>query len=148
MPLRPLKARERRDVAAELRRQFGGAPELEALLENREGKLFAASVDVGRVDLSRLRVEAVGLAVGRRQTDGLRLSIEGSQLVGPHASHHVLKLDDQQLAAWLRGESVPAPGEDGYFLLRAGQDFVGCAKRKGGLLLNAVPKARRLRERI
>lgn len=143
-----LNARERRAMNAELAARFGGAPDFEVLLQNREGKLFAGSADLGRVDFSRLRIEGVGLAIGRRQADGLRLSIEGSQLVGPHATANILELDEAGLSAWLAGEDVALPGEDGYFLLRADADFVGCAKRKNDVLLNAVPKTRRLRERI
>jgi NOL1/NOP2/fmu family ribosome biogenesis protein len=146
--LHVLNSREKRDVVKVLHDQFGGTPVFGALLENRDGKIYVISEDLATIPLDKLRLEGMGMALGRRHADGLRLSIEGSQVVGPHATHHILEISSDQLDRWLAGESVDCEADDGFYLLKCGDDFVGSAKCKNHVLLNAVPKGRRLLERI
>ncbi len=50
---------------------------------------------------------------------------------------------DQRLAAYLRGETVTDPGPDGWVLIRYRRWGLGWARRRGGVLKNAVPRHRR-----
>lgn len=83
--------------------------------------------------------------IGEFKKGELRLSIEGSQLIGPHAKKNVVELDRNELRQWLRGEDlIKEVKEEGYVIMKSNNDFVGCGRVKEGKILNFVPKARRL----
>ncbi|HLD07021.1 MAG TPA: hypothetical protein VJC16_05840 [Candidatus Nanoarchaeia archaeon] len=146
--LRILNTKERKGLIALLRQQFGFAGRLDyAFLRRADGDIFVADAGAFALDFSQLHLNSIGLYFGELQPDGLRLSIEGSQIVGPGAAHHTIGLDDAQKEMWMKGEAVAYPGkETGFVLVRSADDFLGCGKISGGKILNYVPKARRLHE--
>lgn len=87
----------------------------------------------------------------------IRLSIEGSQKIGPHATKHLVELTDEQVELVMRGQDLDFEKEieeqklnNQYYILytdRDGnRDFLGCGKIKNGRLLNFLPKNRRIRD--
>ncbi len=84
-----------------------------------------------------------GIYFGTIEGDGLRLSIEGSFIVGRVAKKGVLEVDDDKALRWLRGESIEASVE-GYWILKWGEYYIGCGKGDGRRLHNYVPKDRRI----
>lgn len=88
--------------------------------------------------------EVIGLYLGELGPSGIRLSLDGSQLIGPHATRQVVSLTSDQAEAWLRGETIGI--EDscrGYVIVRHQSDFLGCGSLSGGRLHNFLPKDRR-----
>jgi len=75
--------------------------------------------------------------------DGLRLSIDGSQLF--KAKKNILELDKKGFEKWMTGEELILEKENGYFLIKYNDDFLGCGKSTGNKILNYVPKARRVK---
>jgi NOL1/NOP2/fmu family ribosome biogenesis protein len=149
LPFTPLKSKEAKDILNLIDRQWGGTLDLEghALFQNRKDNLYLASRDVGRVDLARLRVTAIGCYIGEYKHGELRPSIEGSQLIGPTATRNVADLDAAETQAWMRGEDIPKEGSwNGFVIVRHGRNYLGSGKCKDGKLLNYVPKTRRLAE--
>jgi len=139
-----LSSKELKPIVAFIKTHFGCTfvPE-EAWVEN-EDRLYLISRDLEKIDLSALRINSLGLYVGEWRHEELRLSIEGSQLFGPHAKKNVIELSSHELLAWLRGEDMLKSGEEGFVIVRYKTDYVGCGKIKEGKLLNFVPKIRRL----
>lgn len=84
-----------------------------------------------------------GIYFGTLERDGLRLSIEGSFIVGKAARKNVLQLDDEKAMRWLAGEDVEAEVK-GYWIVKWRNYFLGCGKGNGRFLRNFVPKDRRL----
>jgi len=86
-----------------------------------------------------------GIYFGTLERDGLRLSIEGSFIVGKLARKNVIELDDESAVRWLAGEDVEVSVR-GYWILKwRGRDyFLGCGRGNGAVLRNFVPKDRRL----
>ncbi|MCS7143650.1 MAG: hypothetical protein NZ879_01365 [Archaeoglobaceae archaeon] len=84
-----------------------------------------------------------GIYFGKIEKDGLRLSIEGSFIVGKVAKKGVLDLNDEQAISWLLGKDLEIPFK-GYCILKWGEYFLGCGKGNGKKILNFVPKERRL----
>jgi NOL1/NOP2/fmu family ribosome biogenesis protein len=144
--LRALSGRDLKRVLNVISGQWGADVDLPfAWYLGSRNALYVISRDIGRVDLRNLRINNVGLYFGEFKKGLLRLSIEGSQLVGPKAEKNVVGLDYGELRQWLRGEDlVKAVDAQGYVLVRYGSDFVGCGRVKDGRILNFVPKARRL----
>ena len=129
-------------------------------LEGSDGDIFMISRDIEKLDLENLRVDSLGLYFGQLRNDELRLSIEGSQMVGKTATRNIVEIDDAEFKDWIRGNDLEkSPGDcsgnkgtaaplstlaSGYVIIRHGSDFIGCGRRKEGKILNFVPKARRV----
>ena len=115
------------------------------LIKSSKEKLWLTNRDVLDVDFSKMRVETIGFYFGKIEKQGIRLSIEGSQIVGEKATKNIIDIDEKQLFMWLRGFDLGIRCESDYVLLRCGNDFVGCGKRKTDGILNFIPKDRRIK---
>lgn len=108
-------------------------------------RLYIIGRAVDALDLKKLRINSLGLYFGELRNGELRLSIEGSQIVGPHATKNIVELSQEEKKQWLQGIDLDKPCDNqGFVLIKAGDDFIGCGKCKEGRILNFVPKARRL----
>lgn len=114
-------------------------------LEN-EGDIFITSRAIENIPFENLRVNAVGLYIAEIKHNTIRLSIEGSQLIGPSATRNVLEIQPEHVKAWVKGEDIPADSMEGFVIIKSGDDFLGCGKAKENKVLNYVPKARRVKE--
>ncbi len=142
-----LNSKEVRAIAEMVEMQWGCGLNLGCgFLEGSDGDIFLISRDIERLDLERLRIDSLGLYFGQLRNNELRLSIEGSQLVGKAAAKNVVELNDDEFKLWLRGEDIEKTliGCSGYVIIKRAGDFVGCGRCKDGKILNFVPKARRV----
>lgn len=144
--LRALSTRDLKPLLAIVRKQWGAEIDFPwAWYQSTKNDLFVVSKDITKIDARKLRINSVGLYLGEIKHSELRLSIEGSQLIGPHATKNVVELDAKELREWLRGEDlVKEVTAEGFVIIKSGTDFVGTGKVKEGKILNFVPKARRL----
>jgi NOL1/NOP2/fmu family ribosome biogenesis protein len=145
--LNVLNSREKKLINEKIELQWGCELDksLVWLLSNRD-KLYVADHSIGSIDFKKLRIDKVGVYVATVDDKGVRLSIEGSQLLGPKAKMNLVDIDDDGLKRWLRGEDIEKDvrGCSGPVILRRGKDFVGCGKVTDKGILNFVPKARRI----
>jgi NOL1/NOP2/fmu family ribosome biogenesis protein len=149
--LKILNSREKKPLVGFIDSQWGcefpitGA----VFLMHDNDRLYIADQGIGLIDLNELRVDHIGLYLGTVEDSGLRLSIEGSQIVGPLAKKNILDISIEQRDSWLRGEELTFDSEKNvfdskYVLLRSGDDFIGSGKASKGKVINFVPKGRRL----
>lgn len=121
---------------------YGYAPDLLYEIRGRYHKVYAwkpCSLEVKGPDRQ-------GVYFARIESDGIRLSIEGSFLVGPRATKNVVELDDERARRYLAGESVEVDENlYGWVIVKWRSYFLGSAKAKEGRLINYVPGDRRLR---
>jgi len=77
---------------------------------------------------------------------GIRLSIEGTQIVGPKAGKNIVELDEEDTRKWFKGEDIEKECENcnGFVILKSGKDFLGTGKYVNGKILNYVGKTRRV----
>ena len=131
-------------------------------LESSDGDIFVISRDIEKLDLENLRIDSLGLYFGQvrnpnrersigpsRNSDlgaEIRLSIEGSQIVGKTTTKNIVEIDVEELRQWLAGNDLEKDYErcSGYVIIKHKSDFLGCGKCKDGKILNFVPKARRV----
>lgn len=107
--------------------------------------IFITSRDIERIPIDRLRVNSIGLYMGELRHGELRLSIEGSQIIGKDARRNIFELDDSQKFSWIKGDDIDTGSEaKGFVLIRYGNDFLGCGKIKDGRVINYYPKSRRV----
>jgi len=127
-----------------LNKQFGFKDDLNyVFLQNRDGKIFFVNKSIGNLDLNKLRINSIGLYFGKLENDGLRLSIEGSQIIDDQAKKNLVELNEKQVKEWIAGEDLEIKDYSGYVLIKHKKDFLGCGKAKENRILNFVPKTRR-----
>jgi len=143
--MRILSKTEVKKVLRQLNKQF----EIKDLkldyifLKSEKDRIFIVNKDFGEVDVEN--INTVGLYIAKVEKDGIRLSIEGSQIFGAKASKNVLVLDKPD--EWLLGNNIGVKvGLKGYVIVKCGEDFLGCGKIVKDKLYNFVPKSRRISE--
>ncbi len=118
-------------------------------LQSSKGKLYIIHHDMVKVDVDSLRMDRVGLYVAEVNDDDIRLSIEGSQLVGPTAKKNMLELTPEQRNKWIAGEDIEIAGNASvHQIIKCGNDFFGTGKLSNGKLYNFFPKSRRIMKEI
>ena len=145
-PFSFLTTKELKPILALLKEQWGYEEKLEyAFVLTDKERIYIVNRSIDALDLTKLRINSVGLYFAEFRNNELRLSIEGSQLIGPKATKNVVELDNAELKQWLRGEDLEKQnGAQGFVIIKHGNDYLGCGKCKEGKILNFVPKARRL----
>jgi NOL1/NOP2/fmu family ribosome biogenesis protein len=134
MNLSPLNAKERKKLVAQLDSQFGcGTDALKefALLHNeKSGRLYVANPELLELDLEKIRIDAMGLYIGTLLANGeVRLSIEGSQLLGPKSTTNILEFSKAEFLRWIRGEVIEKDTDlKGFVIIKSNGDYCGCGK--------------------
>ncbi len=140
-----LNTRDVKEIIKLIESQWGAKLKLDLAFLQKKEKIYVITRDLGNIDYSLLRINNVGLYFGQVRNNEIRLSIEGSQIVGPLANKNVLKVSDQEFESWISGEDLEVNSKNHAFvLLKHNNDFVGCGKHIGNKVLNYVPKGRRV----
>jgi NOL1/NOP2/fmu family ribosome biogenesis protein len=140
-----MNKREATGFLEQVNSQWGSALGYDHIFLDQGERIYAATPDIFPLDDKALRIDSVGLYFAARVKRDLRLSVEGSQIVGKTATLNVIALDDRQIAEWMRGDDIRIEHVDSpYAIVRGGDDFYGCGKVKDGKLLNHFPKSRRV----
>jgi len=137
------KANDTELVKRLLIENYGYAPDLVYEIRGRYHKVYAwkpCSLEVKGPDRQ-------GVYFARVESDGIRLSIEGSFLVGPRATKNIIELDDERARSYLAGENVEIENRElhAWVIVKWRSYYLGSAKAKDGRLINYVPGDRRLR---
>ncbi|BAA30340.1 methyltransferase RsmF C-terminal domain-like protein [Pyrococcus horikoshii] len=86
-----------------------------------------------------------GIYIGAIEKDGIRLTIEGSFIIGPNAKRNVIEVDDERAKSWMRGEDIEVNEEGNRWVILKWRDFwLGGGKLVNGVVKNYIPKERRL----
>lgn len=129
--------------------QYGAVPEVfsECAFSHNKERISMVTRDLDKIQFERLRINSLGLYIAELKNGQLRLGMEGAQIVGPVAKKNVCEISTDQLKAWLQGHDLSVEGDfSGFVILKHGADYVGSGKFKEGIIMNYVPKARRLSE--
>lgn len=102
------------------------------------------SRDIAKQKFEELRINSIGIYFGELKNE-IRLSIEGSQLIGEKAQKNIIELNEQEIKAWMKGEEIETK-QEGYLLVKHKNFFAGCGRAKEGKLINFVPKERRIHD--
>ena len=153
--LRILNSRETKHLLEKLEEQYGFSIEKKDLdfifLMNKDNRIYIISKDVGSIDLDILRIDSLGIYFGELYKDNVRLSIEGSQIVGNSCTKNCVYLNKEQLIEWVKGNDITFDDCGRFFVIAkyhndttSKDDILGCGKYKDGKLQNYVSKSRRL----
>lgn len=141
-----MNSKEVKNLMHHLSEQFGVNEKLNfVFLLNTKGKVYVLNRDIDRIDYETYWIDSAGLYFGTFQKDGFRLSIEGSQIISEFATKNVLEFTNEQKHEWLKGNDVDVEETlSRLVIVKYENDYFGCGKIKEKILLNSVPKSRRL----
>ncbi len=148
--LKILNSKEVKTLIHQLTEQFGLINsdffKNHMFLVNNKKKVFISTKNEPDQKFRYPKTEKVGLYFATINKDStLRLSLEGSQIVGKLASKNILELNTQDAENWLKGFDFDVSIDDGYYILKYKQDFIGCGLIRNNKLFNFLPKTRRLK---
>jgi len=95
-------------------------------------------------------IEGIGLYFAKEEIDGIRLSIEGSQLMKNQITKNVFELNEREAEQWMMGQEILLDNKTdhdkkGFFVMKFNNDFLGTGKISNNRITNFVPKPRRLK---
>ncbi|MDD5331642.1 MAG: hypothetical protein PHE43_02375 [Candidatus Nanoarchaeia archaeon] len=115
------------------------------IMKDQKGKIYLISNKFKDINEKDFRIASYGLYFAT-DINELRLSIEGSQIIGKLATKNILELNETQIKKWMQGQDIDFKNEtEGFFLIKHKKDFYGCGKYKNGIIMNYVPKDRRIK---
>ena len=139
--LTALNAREKKRFYKQLEVQFGHSEKFEAIiLQNTKDKYYLLSEDYANLEVKDLRINNMALYFGKQESNAIRLSIEGAQIL--KAKKNIIQLTKEQAHSWMRGEDIAFQGNLGYVICQYKEDALGCGILKENVLRNMVPKER------
>lgn len=148
MKLRILNKKQAKEILALIKKQWNADINLDhyAFLKSEKDKIYIVNREIDRIDFQRLRTDSIGMYFAFIKDNKIRLSIEGSQLIGPKAKINVCEITDRQAKSWMLGEDLATKEtSEEFVLIKHKKDFLGTGKIKQGKILNFIPKGRRLK---
>lgn len=144
--LRVLERKDKKKFLEILKKQFGFEDKLDyVFLINNKNKVFIVNKDIANIDLDKIGINSIGLYIAEFRNDEVRLSIEGSQIIGPKGKGNIIELNEKEAREWLKGNDLDIKTKaEGFVILKHDKDYLGSGKVKENRVLNFVPKTRRL----
>lgn len=142
-----LNSKEIKEIRKQLIEQFGIEERFDFVyLRNNKDKLYIVNRDIELLNFEEFWIDSVGMYFGKFQIDGFRPSVEGAQFLYKYATKNVIELTQEQKHEWFKGQDIELnlENENKMVLVKSGADILGAGKIKNSVLLNALPKARRL----
>ncbi len=145
--LKILNNKEIKYVLGLIEKQWGAKLKLDyGFLKNNKNRIFVITRNISEIDISKLRVNSIGMYFCEIEPIGIKLSIEGSQLVGKKATKNVIELDEEETKKWFRGEYLEKECKcNDFVILKHNDDFLGTGYYTNGKILNYVSKTRRIK---
>jgi NOL1/NOP2/fmu family ribosome biogenesis protein len=153
-----IKGGERDKLISLMSQQFGITHIDGTLLTLGHDKVRLFTGNITPEDLENLgstvHIEISGFYLFSIEKDGIRLSHDATGILRSQITKSIIDIDSKQELEWLRGHDVLLTkdqekiysGMKGFFVVRSGQEFIGCGKLGlDGRIRNFVPKERRLK---
>lgn len=144
--LKFLNSKEIKEILKLIKEQWDVELKLDyTFLKNNKNRIFIVNRDISKIDLSKLRINSVGMYFCEIDKHGIRLSIEGSQIIGKKAVKNVVEINEEQTRQWFKGEDLEIEGNySGFVILKHNNDFLGSGKYNDSKVFNYVGKSRRV----
>jgi NOL1/NOP2/fmu family ribosome biogenesis protein len=150
IPIKFFNEHEKERIIRLLSQQFGikDVPFIMARLGKERIIVFSGELsdrEILNID-EVAHIEGVGLYFAKEEMSGIRLSIEGSQLLKDQITKNIFELDEKQAEQWMMGSELNIKTDKrGFFIMKYKDDFLGTGKISAEKISNFVPKPRRLK---
>ncbi|MBI2043398.1 hypothetical protein HYT25_03350 [Candidatus Pacearchaeota archaeon] len=179
-PLKILNLQEKKEIEKKLNEQFGVDSIPGKIVMRGNERLFLYSGSLDEKEIKRLEVatfiERIGIYFAKIEENGeIRLSIEGTQILGKQIKKNTIEIDEKLLEQWMKGSeilfedvnknitvgseiknSLGVGGRGigggmekpkGFVIIKYKGEFLGTGKASEEKISNFIPKNRRLREK-
>ena len=145
-----LNSNEKKEIETQLQEQFGVQKLPDRIIQIGKERLRLFTGDFTEKELEKLsditHIEGIGLYIARQENDGIRLSIEGTQILSSQIKKNIFELNDLQSKEWLSGADLQIKtGKKGIFIIKYQNDFLGSGKISEQKISNFIPKGRRIK---
>lgn len=144
-----INSSERNNIIEKLNYQFGIKNLPYLLLKFGQDKIRLYSGILSKDEIKFLdketRIENMGLYFAKIQTDGIRLTIDGVQLIKKEITKNILEVDNDIAVKWLKGNDLDIKTDKSFKIIKNKDEFLGCGKSTGDKITNFVPKERRIK---
>jgi NOL1/NOP2/fmu family ribosome biogenesis protein len=155
IPIKFFKQDEKERIIRALNQQFGieDVPFIMARLGKERIIIFSGELSEREIlNIDQIaHIEGIGLYFAKEEVDGIRLSIEGSQILSNQITKNVFNINEKQAEQWMMGQEINLDKEDsekrGFFVMKFNNDALGTGKISNSRITNFVPKPRRLKSR-
>ena len=157
-----LNSKESKEIAKQINEQWDADFSFEDfVVRSTKDKVYTIDRDLEKIDFRNYNIEQFGLYVAHiNDRNEIRLSIEGSQIIGPKAKKNVIEIGSL-VKLWMAGQDIPFKTDcTGVVIVKHKGDYLGCGKvvtrevsvfdEEGNTkkemqqtILNFVPKTRR-----
>ncbi len=157
-----LNSKKAKEIAKIINNQFDADFKFtDFVLRSTKDKIYIVSRDLELIDFEKYNIEQFGLYIAHiNERNEIRLSIEGSELIGPKAKKNVVDIGNLS-KLWMAGQDIPFKTDcSGIVIVKNGNDWLGSGKvvekeadvfdEQGNKhkemqkqILNFVPKTRR-----
>lgn len=144
MNLKPLNSKETKNFLKQIEAQFETTFSKDYIFFlSPKDRVYILTKDYQKIQDKKMKINNLGLYIATIEKDGVRLSIDGSQLLKP--KKNVISITREQLDLWIAGRDLEIDNDDyGYFCVKYEKEFIGCGKLKNNILNNFIPKQRRI----
>ena len=147
--MKPLTSTDKKKILEQLNKQFGITELPYLIIHFGKEKLRLYTGNLSKVELyyldNEIRIENIGLYFAKIENEGIRLTIDGVQLLKNQITKNILELNDKQANEWLKGNDLDIKTERGWKILKHKNEFLGCGKSTGEKISNFMPKERRIK---
>jgi NOL1/NOP2/fmu family ribosome biogenesis protein len=149
MKIHFITSAHKKKLIKQLENQFGITKLPYLLTESGKEKIRAFSGHLSKEEISELNhtlnIELFGLYI-LRQEHNIRLSLDGTHLLNNQLTKNKIQLTDQQALQYLKGQNLEIKKPSGTYVIEHSGLLLGCAKSNSEVLLNHLPKDRRLKK--
>ncbi len=144
--MRVLNSREVKKLREDIVSQFGTfLTEDYAFFKNDKERIFVINKNIDKIDYHK--ANRIGLYFAENMNNYVRLSKEGAQLLVREAGNvqNTVELTDEEVRAYFKGEDITkeVSGDNRQIILCFGNEVLGSARYKEGVILNHLPKISR-----
>jgi NOL1/NOP2/fmu family ribosome biogenesis protein len=147
-----LVGKERMKIIDKLNEQFGIKDIKGNLLKRGKDRIFLFEGNFGKKDIDKLDkvtfIERVGVYFAKEEEQGIRLSIEGSQILKNQMTKNIIELTEKEMETWMMGHEVIRKNNvTGFVIIKYKDDMLGTGKASEEKITNFIPKSRRLKDK-
>jgi len=154
MTLKILNQKEKHKIQGKLNEQFGINEIPGELFMMGKEKIFLFSGSFTKLQIKNIdyftNIERIGAYFAKidERTKDIRLSIEGSQIIGDQVKKNVFNIPDELVENWMKGQELNIKTNmKGFVIMKHNDDFLGSGKASEEKIGNFIPKNRRLKEK-
>lgn len=144
-----INSSEKKRIIEKLNYQFGIKNLPYLLIRFGQDKIRLYSGNLSKDDIKNLdkntKIDNIGLYSAKIQNDGIRLTIDGVQLIKNEITKNILEINDETAIEWLKGNDLDIKTDKSFKIIKNNNEFLGCGKSTKDKITNFVPKERRIK---